>query len=438
MDTFNREWFEWHERLQRSMQGIFRTEQLYTNLSLSVDSLACINKDTANAVAQAMRLPWAGTDLIGAALSEVKQGLAAHVDAMAISAGLYETVLSHQGFVREITDSLEPLRNLYSTQANTWAELMGPSVSACLSGVSASVIQESCLAWDYGIRQTVKQLSDIGLISQKPLLAARVLEPFQAYTDFAKQTAAKLSQEGFEQEGPEAEALRGSSRLAEAQVLRTADELSNIPVLPSDTETTPEPATLNLYKIQQEELLQASGQIDETDVESLVINSQAACAAETAYHVGQSVVACNKSVGFHEDKVIFNWTDDVVLALIHVQHLIPANEDEFARFIDSFYFIFYEGTGKKDRIRAYVAGEQSLFVIECVKRFRNWFRHDTGQKKPSTARRYKKEIAEALEWLGLKGFPTRPEDFRYLHRRLLEEALQFLDELVNRLTSSGN
>lgn len=118
--------------------------------------------------------------------------------------------------------------------------------------------------------------------------------------------------------------------------------------------------------------------------------------------------------------------------------LVPSNQASFADFIDRLYWVFYEGAGK-DSLR-YLSGQGGPFdetdceVIWAIKTLRNkWYRHDPDHGSPSEIRRSYRTLKATLQRFGFERFPDSAKDYRRIHVMLVNELIQFLRKLRDRL-----
>ncbi|ACK67945.1 hypothetical protein PCC8801_4006 [Rippkaea orientalis PCC 8801] len=281
-------------------------------------------------------------------------------------------------------------------------------------------------------------------------LTQKLLAPSRVYTEFATKTINKL------QSNDDLRikiALEASLHLAGDQLSNHTDILSKIittskknesSFLNNEDEQIIIPTNdLILFDVQQDELINIVQEKDYEDEASLIQDCVILKTENMAIDILKLIVLCNESMTYLGCAEIFKPTTRILEAYIYLPLLIPQDKPSFANLIDYLYWIFYEGAGK-DNLRFFnnqggvLDKDQDCDFIWCIKFLRNkWLSHDPDHGTPSEIRKSKKDLLDKLNWLGLKHIPTTDEHFRFLHRRLLEEGVNFLSQLIEKLQQTA-
>lgn len=308
---------------------------------------------------------------------------------------------------------------------------------AAMDAVKFSIPQlsQATLAWNMASSSLTSRMKDIGLLTQREMFSARLLEAPNAYADFVRHTTALLD------DNPTldiAARLRGSLNLAEYQLLEIADTFNYFSVVPQDDEEPDSKRILNVPFAQQKELLNYEYAGNESDTVALTNASPTAQTEKLARRVLTLVMQCNeagKTSGISDD--IFKPTTRMMTVYVDLPWLSATDKWRFGDLIDCLYFIFYEGAGKHSlRFLEENGGPLTIAdcdLIWCIKHLRNkWLRHDADHGNKKDIQKSWAELSKKLQWLGLANYPTN-EDFPRLHYKLLELAEEFLLCILNRL-----
>jgi len=338
---------------------------------------------------------------------------------------------SYKNTAQLIQDDYERLRMF----VNPAKEVMDQIRSSVLG------IGEAALYWETGISQAVAQLKDMSIFKNNEQLAIRLLQPSVEYASFIEATAQRLK--GIGEDTIREKALMASLYMTESQFIDINDLLSSV-ITPEIEIIHPSPIRpLRLPRIQQVELLCVPEIGDVGDEENLIRLSPAASAAATTRTVMQMVTTCNEEHLSSGKQEVFKTTTRFVEAVTDMMWLLPHDKRTFADFVDCLYFIFYEGAGRDSlrylKAHGGVLEPDDCNFIWCVKVLRNkWLRHDLEHGSPSDIRRSRRALLEQFHLLGLKHFPRSTAEFRRLHRRLLEEALAFMQRVLDKLSDSSH
>ncbi|MDF5720738.1 MAG: hypothetical protein PUP91_09675 [Rhizonema sp. PD37] len=323
-------------------------------------------------------------------------------------------------------------------QTDVWRKLVMPNTDATkLFQLTMPQIQEASVAWHSSLTQTINKFQEFHLLTEKPNIAARLLENYRVYTGFVESTIQRISETKNQKI---VRALQISLRLAEVQLLTTTQAFSSIITEPTDDDVS-EPRPLDLPIIQQDELIAAIESENLEDDAALIKLSPAANVSTLSRHVLFLVTQCNEVVKVGEKSEIFKPTNKVLEVFADFPWLLPETKQSFADFVDCLYFLFYEGAGK-DKLRFLkehggVLEPADCDLIWCIKHLRNkWLRHDIDHGKEADIRKSWKELSAKFSWLGLQHTPISQEDFRDLHCRVLIETEAFLQKILEKLIKS--
>lgn len=296
-------------------------------------------------------------------------------------------------------------------------------------------LSQATLAWNMASSSLTSRMKDIGLLSQRDMLSARLLEVPNTYADFVRHTTALFD------DNPTLDIairLRSSLNLAEYQLLEIADTFNYFSVVPQDNEEPDGKRILNVPFAQQKELLNYEYAGNESDTVALTNASPTAQTEELARRVLTLIMQCNeagKTSGISDD--IFKPTTRMMTVYLDLPWLSATDKWRFGDLIDCLYFIFYECAGK-DNLRFLEENGGPLTIADCdliwcIKHLRNkWLRHDADHGNKKDIQKSWAELSKSFQWLELANYPTE-KDFPKLHYKLLEFAEEFLMCILNRL-----
>jgi hypothetical protein len=343
-----------------------------------------------------------------------------------------------EGLLRKEAQQIQAMQERFDArlrkEAANWQKLAQPSQDLAKQ-LGLTEIRVASIAWDSGLTQVVHRMQEINLLTNKLDLAARLLEPSMAYTEFVERTFQRIEQS---KSTKVTKALQTSLHLAEEQLLTTTNSLSAILAVPEDDELALPPRSLILPLVQQDELIAVVEASDEEDEASLIQLSPAAKVAEEAKCILSLVANCNEVVQAAGKPEIFKPTTRLLETFADFPWLLPEDKRTFADFVDCLYFIFYEGAGK-DKLRFLssqggVLDDTDCNFIWCIKHLRNkWLRHDADHGKETDIKKSWKDLSAKFSWLGLDHAPVTKQHFRHLHRSLLKEANVFVQNILERL-----
>jgi hypothetical protein len=337
---------------------------------------------------------------------------------------------SYKNAARLIQDDYERLRMLVSPAQ----EVMDQIRSSVLG------VREAALYWETEVSQALAYLKEMNILERNEPLAIRLLQPSIEYASFIESTSKKMNNIG--EDTIREKALMASLYMTESQLSGINDLLSTV-ISPEIEIISPSPIRpLRLPRIQQMELLR-SPEIGEVKHEEDIIRlSPAAYAAAVTRAVLHMVTGCNEQNLASGKKEVFKTTTRFVEAVADMIWLLPHDKCTFADFVDCLYFIFYEGAGR-DNLRYLKANGGVLEPEDCnfiwsIKILRNkWLRHDLEHGSPSDIKRSRETLLEQFKLLGLKQFPKSAADYRFLHRKLLEEAHSFLQKVLDKISEGS-
>ena len=326
-------------------------------------------------------------------------------------------------------------------QANQWRSLVGPAIRQMdeLKAVSAHIpsLVDSFIVWKSSATRLARRVNEVGLTARKAHLSSRLFASNGVFTDFAKDTFAKIEST---KNSRQAWALETSLRLAEEQLIATTDTLSGVVAEPVDDDDILEVRELQSPYVQREELLETVEEVDDEDAAALVDASPAASAVDLSRNILMTVVTCNEARKVGGAEEIFKPTTRILEVYADIPWLLPLDKKSFAEFVDCLYFLFFEGAGK-DNLRFLkkhggpIEDDDFDFIL-CIKHLRNkWTRHDADHGKEGAIKKSWSELAAKFQWLGLTHIPVTSDDFRLLHVNLLAKANEFTQKILRGLVA---
>jgi hypothetical protein len=291
-------------------------------------------------------------------------------------------------------------------------------------------------SWQSSITSIVESFRQSRLLESHPQLSNRLLEPYNCYSQFARKT---LEQLGEEKIPPgEKNALTGSLVLAEKQVVSTADLLRESVVLPLDADASIATPIIDIFDVQQMELLNAGKiQVDQGYLILLKL-SPTATLSHKARNVTKNMIVCNLNAKLSGDDEIFTPTTSLLDAQNNLSWIAVKDDLSLGNLIDCLYIMLYEAAGRKNLRYMKFVDDEACSIIWVIKDFRNKrFRHDPDHGRESNQRKSWHELSESLSKLGFTSFPRNKEDFQMVQRRLLDEVDTFLQKLANAIEQKG-
>jgi hypothetical protein len=312
----------------------------------------------------------------------------------------------------------------------------------CFAGkldVLAPSIQKALMVQGAASEQLVQVLKRSPLLNIRQDLASSLFVPQGVFAEFARKT---IQLTGTAPSDTVAKTLRCSLGLAESQLLESVGLLAELvegAVAEKEGSLILPKADLVVPFVQQGEMLASGAALEEDDLSAAVANSDAARLCDLARRVLQLVPACNEAARIALSHEIFKPTNRCIESCARLPWTLADDKSTLGDVVDYLFWMLYEGAGD-DKLRFHVDGNGPLTSDECnavfwVKFLRNkWLRHDPDHGKESKIDKSWKDVGEALASLGLKHLPVTEQDFRFIQRRLLEEAERFLKLLLGRLT----
>ncbi|MCY3014583.1 MAG: hypothetical protein NT171_07790 [Planctomycetota bacterium] len=335
-----------------------------------------------------------------------------------------------------ITAPCRAVQEAMSSQSIAMQAVATKLASVDTRQLSGTQFSQPALAWSIASSGLAGRMQESGLLEQRHSLAARLLEAPRVYASFVEQTTDRI----VAAETPHVVTLlRRSMLLVEDQLLGIAGILDEVLVVPDDTEVPDLPRELNAPYIQQDEILSLAGTGDDTDVAAIARLVPSARVVNLSRRLLERVTECNEAAKTSRLRVeIFKPTTRLLAVYADLPWIIPTNKSMFLSFVDCLYFLFYEAAGK-DCLRFLDTYGGPLTAVECdliwcIKHLRNkWSRHDADHGSNSDIRKSWDELTIKFRWLGLAQFPSSPEHFQELHRKLLELAIDFLEAILRKL-----
>ena len=305
----------------------------------------------------------------------------------------------------------------------------------------APCIQKALMVQGAASEQLIQALKRSPLLNIRQDLASCLFVPQGVFADFARQTIQRI---GTAPSDAVAKPLQCSLGLAEFQLLESVEPLTALvegAVAEQEGGLITPKADLVVPFVQQDEMLASGAALEEDDLSAAVANSDAARLCDLARRVLQLVPLCNEAGRIALGHEIFKPTNRCIESCARLPWTLANDKSTLGDIVDYLFWMLYEGAGD-DKLRFHVDGNGPLASDECnavfwVKFLRNkWLRHDPDHGKESKIDESWQNVGEALASLGLKHLPVTEQDFRFIHRRLLEEAERFLKLLLGKLTAS--
>ena len=265
------------------------------------------------------------------------------------------------------------------------------------------------------------------------LLTSAFANPLATSAQHFRESAAMLAA------GPKPDVARAIERavlLADVELRATSDALVQL-TTPTVELDTVEPPARRLYvpRLQRIELRRAAAVLEfdaDADLDDLLATipiGQAVLVAREVLALFNELVAAQQG---SNRPAIFKVTARVTRACAELPFGAPVDEPTFADFIDDLYFLLYESPGAKSlRYLAENGGPftradcETVFVIKLL---RNYYRHDLEHGADREIEKKFEDVREILRARGVEHPRTR-NDYRALHRVLLEEVASFLRKL---------
>ncbi|MCA9442603.1 MAG: hypothetical protein KC964_17500, partial [Candidatus Omnitrophica bacterium] len=289
--------------------------------------------------------------------------------------------------------------------------------------------------WKVGVDQSLGQVLQIQKSPGYQTLVSRILEPSRVYADFIQKTQIELQRSPLQDI---AKALSASAELAQSQYLRSISQKQ--PVISSSLAKIQQlhPSTINLFKVQQKELIQKPELVkDDADFELIQLPTSTFL-SEMSSEVLILVNDCNELWSFDREEDLFKPTRKLMVAITELPLTVATDKTSLGNIVDFLYFILYEGSGEMSRLLSEKKGvleKDECNVIWAIKHLRNyWLRHDPDHGDDATIKKKRESLRESLEGLGFTNLPRRPEEFKALQTKLLEEIKTLLETVILRLT----
>lgn len=278
-------------------------------------------------------------------------------------------------------------------------------------------------------------------------LTTKMYESSFAYNRFATRTLAQI---GADRNESRSLALTSSLLLANEQAIRTASVVTSLVDRTRESDSEPDssaaPPMMNLYRVQQDELLDLDedllfgiGEMPEgAQYETLVPLAQPATLFEQARRCFELIAMCNETSQTCNGVEIFKPTPAFQLSFANLLCTVACTRPTLTNVVQNLYIVLYEAAGK-DKLR-YIEGKfvtsEECEVVWCVKHLRNkWLSHDADHGKEGDIKRDRRKLVEALESLGVERMPVNKNDYINIHGSLLDKVEQFLTLLLQRIAA---
>lgn len=283
-------------------------------------------------------------------------------------------------------------------------------------------------SWQSSIASIVESFRQCRLLDSHPQFSNRLLEPYNRYSEFARETLGRFKEDVNPNERG---ALDSSLILAEKQVVSAAGLLRESIVQPVDPDASAATPIIDIFDVQQKELLNAGNiQVDQ-DYLVLLKLSPTAALSQKARKVTEGVILCNRNTKLLGDEEIFTPTTSLLEAQNNLSWITVKDDFSLGNLVDCLHTMFYEAAGRDNlRYRKFV-DDDACSIVWAIKHLRNkWLRHDPDHGNKSDKRKSWRGLSDSLSKLGISSLPRTREDFQKMHQRLLDEVDAFLQRLV--------
>lgn len=351
-----------------------------------------------------------------------------HDVAQALAMSVERTKQQFQGIFLTYKQSIENIERIKS-EWTKWTEFtLSIEKMQALNPPQMAEIYLAKASWQSSIVSIVESFRQSQLLDSHPQFSNRLLEPYNRYSEFARGTLERFKEDV---NSNEKRALDSSLILAEKQVVSAAHLLRESVVQPVDPDASVATPIIDIFGVQQMELLNAGNiQVDQ-DYLLLLKLSPTAALSQKARNVTKSVILCNRNAKLSGDEDIFTPTTSLLEAQNNLSWITVKDDFSLGNLVDCLYTMLYEAAGRDNlRYRKFV-DDKACGIIWVIKDLRNkCFRHDPDHGKESDQRRSWHRLSDSLSKLGVSSLPRTREDFQRMHRRLLDEVDAFLQKLV--------
>ena len=283
-------------------------------------------------------------------------------------------------------------------------------------------------SWQSSIASIVESFKQSRLLESHPLFSNRLLEPYNRYSEFARGTLERLQ---ADVKPDEKSALDGSLILAEKQVISAADLLRESVVQPVDPDASVATPIIDIFDVQQMELLNAGKILVDQRYLFLLKLSPTAALSFKARNITKSMIACNLNAKLSGDDEIFIPTTSLLEAQNNLSWITVRDDLSLGNLIDCLYVMLYEAAGRDNLRYMKFIDDEACNIVWVIKDFRNKrFRHDPDHGRQLDQRKSWHDLSESLSKLGFTWFPRTREDFQRIHQKLLDEVDAFLKKLA--------
>jgi len=283
-------------------------------------------------------------------------------------------------------------------------------------------------SWQSSIASIAESFRQSRLLDSHPLFSNRLLEPYNRYSQFARETFERFKED---MNPNERGALDSSLILAEKQVVSAADLLKESVVQPVDPDASAATSIIDIFDVQQKELLNAGYIQADQDYVILLKLSPTAALSQKARNVTERVILCNRNAKLLGDEEIFTPTTSFLEAQNNLGWITVKDNFSLGNLVDCLHIMLYEAAGADNlRYRKFV-DDEACSIIWAIKHLRNkWLRHDPDHGKESGQTKSWLMLSDSMAKFGISSVPRTREDFQRMHRRLLDEVDVFLQKLA--------
>jgi len=215
-------------------------------------------------------------------------------------------------------------------------------------------------SWQSSIVSIAESFRQSRLLDSHPLFSNRLLEPYNRYSEFARETFERFKED---MNPNERGALDSSLILAEKQVVSAADLLRESVVQPVDPDASAATSIIDIFDVQQKELLNAGYIQAGQEYVILLKLSPTAALSQKARNVTERVILCNRNAKLLGDEEIFTPTTSFIEAQNNLGWITVKDNFSLGNLVDCLYIMLYEAAGTDNlRYRKFVDDEECNII----------------------------------------------------------------------------
>lgn len=340
----------------------------------------------------------------------------------------YESLLEHtlrpniEGILKTLSKTLESQVNILFPPAIQQLESLAKATSISYADSLAEIAKAN------------------NYLLESPSLLKQMADVCIEHSRFTNNTLSQLAN-SFDKKVTNA--LKGALLLANEQTINSASLMQSF----FDTNESIKSLTPNLYfksniklnrfRVQRYEFLSRENVDENDEYDDLIAKSSSANSYEKISNCIRLIALCNEASETTSGEPIFKITSTFLLSISNLLNTVTNNRDTLILVVQCLYLILYEAAGKdklRFQIKNYVT-DTECEVVWKIKHLRNkWLSHDADHGKERDIKKSWQSRAEALQWFGIDGMPTKTDDYIFLHNCLLSKVEEFLTLLLERVS----